>query len=504
MTLSETETADHGVATGVVTPHVRAPASHALVRPKPKIARRLVAGRSRTATIQRALLAADLVAVALALALALALAEGAPQSGQLAWSLVFLPVMVVLLKLYRLYDRDGKRLNHSTFDDLPGVFHAALVATLVLWGWLRVVPSPQLVLLEASALLGATIVLVLTARAVVRWAVPQLIAPERVLLVGAGPSARLLMHKLLARARRGTLRPVGCLRAEHEAAVTPQPQLPCLGTFGELAEICRSRAVDRVVIASQDVAHDRLPDLVRDANLADVKVSLMPSAVDVLGSATELDEVEGLMLLAVNSTRFSWSSRVLKRSLDVIVSVSVLPLFLLLLPIVAAAIKLDSPGPVFFRQERLGRGGRRFHILKLRTMVCDAEARVGELQTQSAHPAWLVLEQDPRVTPLGRLLRVTSIDELPQFWNVLRGEMSLVGPRPMPVSTDRYINGWGRRRLDLTPGITGLWQVMGRASISFEEMIKLDYLYVTNWSVWGDVRLLMRTVAVVLTRRGAN
>ncbi len=173
---------------------------------------------------------------------------------------------------------------------------------------------------------------------------------------------------------------------------------------------------------------------------------------------------------------------------------------------IAIAIKLSSRGPVFFGQERIGRGGdRRFRMLKFRTMVADAEqARRGALAEQSAHPVWLLLEHDPRITRVGRFLRHTSLDELPQLWNVLRGDMSLVGPRPMPPDVDEHIAGWGRRRLDLTPGITGLWQVLGRTSIPFEEMVKLDYLYVTNWSLWQDVRLLIHTLPAVIRRRGVN
>jgi lipopolysaccharide/colanic/teichoic acid biosynthesis glycosyltransferase len=137
-------------------------------------------------------------------------------------------------------------------------------------------------------------------------------------------------------------------------------------------------------------------------------------------------------------------------------------------------------------------------------MVLDAETRRGELLAQSKDPRWLHLEHDPRVTRVGRLLRLMSLDELPQLWNVLRGQMSLVGPRPLVAEEDRMVHEWARGRLDLTPGITGLWQVLGRTSIPFEEMVKLDYLYVTNWSLWGDIRLILRTLPVVLRRSGAN
>jgi lipopolysaccharide/colanic/teichoic acid biosynthesis glycosyltransferase len=173
-------------------------------------------------------------------------------------------------------------------------------------------------------------------------------------------------------------------------------------------------------------------------------------------------------------------------------------------PFAALAIKLDSRGPVLFRQTRVGRGGSRFELLKLRTMVADAEERREALRGKSQDPNWLVLDEDPRVTRVGRFLRRTSIDEIPQLINVMRGEMSLVGPRPLPVDEDARASGWERTRLDLTPGITGLWQVLGRSRIPFAEMVKLDYVYVTNWSLWLDFRLLLQTLPVVIRQRGVN
>jgi lipopolysaccharide/colanic/teichoic acid biosynthesis glycosyltransferase len=170
----------------------------------------------------------------------------------------------------------------------------------------------------------------------------------------------------------------------------------------------------------------------------------------------------------------------------------------------ALAIRLDSPGPVFFRQARIGRAGHPFEVLKFRTMVVDAEAQREALMEQSADPSWLHLPADPRVTRLGRLLRRSSLDELPQLWNVVLGEMSLVGPRPLPACEDANVGGWARGRLDLTPGITGMWQVLGRTRIPFDEMVKLDYMYVTNWSLWMDLRILLRTMPVVFGRRGVN
>ena len=177
-----------------------------------------------------------------------------------------------------------------------------------------------------------------------------------------------------------------------------------------------------------------------------------------------------------------------------------------LLIVSAIAIKADSKGPVFFRQRRHGRGGEEFHIVKFRTMVDGAEAQRFALADQNDMEGGgplFKLHDDPRITRVGAILRKWSIDELPQLWNVLRGEMSLVGPRPFVVHESEQITGWAGRRLETTPGITGLWQVLGRNDIPFEEMVKLDYIYVTNWSLWWDIKILCQTIPVVLARRGA-
>lgn len=200
----------------------------------------------------------------------------------------------------------------------------------------------------------------------------------------------------------------------------------------------------------------------------------------------------------------SRSDRIMKRLLDVVVASILLLVTLPLMLAMAIAIKMDSKGPVLFRQLRVGRDGKLFRLIKFRTMVPEAEAMASGLMEQSTDPNWLFLEEDPRVTAVGRLLRRTSLDELPQLWNVLRGEMSMVGPRPLSQTDDQGLLGWERHRLDLVPGITGYWQVLGRTSIPFREMIEIDFAYVTGWTLWLDVKILIRTVPMVLSRRGAN
>ena len=203
--------------------------------------------------------------------------------------------------------------------------------------------------------------------------------------------------------------------------------------------------------------------------------------------------------------RLGRSSRLLKRSFDVGVASLALVLVSPVLLIVTVAIRLDSSGPAFYRQPRRGRHGSTFRIVKFRTMYLGAEQeRATVLHMNDVDgPLFKIKGEDPRVTRVGNFLRRTSLDEIPQLWNVVKGEMSLVGPRPFVIYEADQITGWARRRLEMTPGITGLWQVMGRNDIPFEEMTKLDYLYVTNWSIWWDMKILCQTIPVVLGKRGA-
>jgi exopolysaccharide biosynthesis polyprenyl glycosylphosphotransferase len=259
-----------------------------------------------------------------------------------------------------------------------------------------------------------------------------------------------------------------------------------------------------VIVSPGQIDDLELEELLRRCRALSLKVSVLPQLSDVLGPAVEIDDVEGVTVLGVNPPWLPRSSRGLKRAMDITLAAMLLVLFAPVMAIVAIAIKLDSRGSIFFGQERVGKRGRRFRLLKFRTMAPDAEQRRAELLEQSIDPHWLKLDHDPRVTRVGRRLRRLSLDELPQLWNVLRGEMSLVGPRPLIEADDQLVEGWARRRLDLTPGITGYWQVLGRTRIPFEEMVKLDYLYVMNWSLWSDLRLILRTLPVIISGRGAN
>lgn len=465
----------------------------------------------RDYAVRRLLAGADVVSVAAGL-LIMGVASSPPQMPrQLALALLTLPVWVVLFKAYGLYDRDIKRINHTTLDDLPWLLHAVLVGCLLLWFYFRIVPTGGVRFANILIFAGTVVVIDAALRTMVRRITARVVGPERVLLIGAGRTISLLIRKMRAHPEYG-LDPIGCIIEDNQQQTPdrlddPAPaELPVMGHMGDpdLARVLALHRVERLVISPAQFEDKALLDLLQRCRALSVKVSLLPQLFDALGPSVEIDDVEGITVLGINPPVLSPSTRLMKRSMDIAGALSMLLISAPTLLLIALAVKLTSRGPVLFRQVRVGREGRRFKLLKFRTMVVGAESRYDELLTQSLDPHWLQLADDPRVTQLGRLLRVASLDELPQFLNVLRGEMSLVGPRPLTEGDHRQLTGWARSRLDLTPGLTGLWQVLGRTNIPFEEMIKLDYLYITNWSLWTDVRLIMRTLPVVLSRRGAN
>jgi lipopolysaccharide/colanic/teichoic acid biosynthesis glycosyltransferase len=228
----------------------------------------------------------------------------------------------------------------------------------------------------------------------------------------------------------------------------------------------------------------------------------VPHMPELLGSAGEFEDLDDMKVLGVRSIGLSNSSALIKRALDLVVSVIGVVLLSPLLIASAIAVRLDSKGPILFRQERVGRHNKVFWMYKFRTMRDGADAERAELMHLNETDGLFKIANDPRLTRVGRFMRSISLDELPQLFNVIRGEMSLVGPRPLVIEEDRKVSGWARRRLDLTPGMTGVWQIRGSTRVPLSEMVKLDYLYVANWSLWGDLKALLRTLPHVLGRRG--
>jgi exopolysaccharide biosynthesis polyprenyl glycosylphosphotransferase len=462
--------------------------------------RRSERGRHDVAT-RRVLAAGDLAALLAAMAVSqLVITPQANALQSFLLGLLTLPAWIVLFNLYGLYDRDAKRISCSTVDDFPRLFHSLVIGSLGLWAYSKLVFPHRLELIQGVSFFALSLLGILAGRAAGRALMASRIRRERALLVGRGPIAELIQRKIECHPEYG-LDLIGRVGPSTEdlEGIDGRP-----GDTAWLERAVALEGVDRVVVVSTGMDEESVLELLRQSSDLEIKISLVPNLVEAIGSAVEVDDLEGVTVLGINPPILARSSRFMKRSMDVAIALTVLVLALPVMLVAALAIKLTSPGPILFMQERVGRRGRRFRIYKFRTMCEDAQDRAAELRELSGHSAWLVLEDDPRITRVGRILRQTSIDELPQLLNVLQGDMSLVGPRPMPPEVDKLIDGWSRRRLHLTPGITGLWQVLGRTSIPFEEMVNLDYLYVTNWSLWQDIRLLIRTLPAVTARRGAN
>ena len=269
----------------------------------------------------------------------------------------------------------------------------------------------------------------------------------------------------------------------------------------EVKETIQREQVHRVILAPGSGETDDMLDAIRLVKALGVRVSVLPRVLEVVGSSVEFDDVNGVPVLGVRSFGLSRSSMRVKRATDVVGATAALIVVMPAMVVIALALRLTSSGPILFRQIRVGRDGRRFHLLKFRSMVHDAESRKASLLDRNESDGLFKIADDPRVTRVGRFLRKTSLDELPQLFNVLRGEMSLVGPRPLVVDEDEKIVGWHRRRLHLTPGMTGPWQILGPARASLLEMVNIDYLYVANWSFWTDMKIMLRTVRVRGARR---
>jgi exopolysaccharide biosynthesis polyprenyl glycosylphosphotransferase len=423
---------------------------------------------------------------------------GAGGTGSLGLGALGIVCSVALLHVYGLYPRAPQRLATGTLDDLPALFHAIVPGMLVTAGLLSLgdghVGLPDVLIMIAAALALLTM-----ARVFVRFAVARWRAPTRVLAVGSNANSPIVLGYLLA---RRDVEIVGHMRTSqrHDSGTD---DLPVLRGPDDLRRVLVAKKVERIVLFGDDGATE-LPPLARQARLVGANLTVVPEHLSMVGAGAAVDQLLSVTAFSMRAPTLSGTARVLKRGLDVIVSLAGLVMLTPLLLSIAVAVRIDSRGPVLFRQKRVGRHGKPFDVLKFRTMVSNADDLTAELMKQSKDPNWLLLDHDPRITRLGRTLRTTSLDELPQLWNVLRGEMSLVGPRPLSLRDDTRVDGWGRTRLDLTPGITGLWQVLGRTSIPFEEMVKLDYLYVSNWSLWTDVKLLLRTLPAVVAQRGSN
>jgi exopolysaccharide biosynthesis polyprenyl glycosylphosphotransferase len=452
----------------------------------------------RDSLFRRALLAADALALATTSAL-IAVVYGGGQHGPWLGAMAA-PTLVLGAKLTGLYDRDPPLLRKSTLDEAPQIFQLATLCTLT--GVLATAafndpaPSPDETLVFWVALTATLLAARAGARTLALLAAPS----ERCLVIGDARAAQRI---------RGKIEGGGGIKAELVAHVDLDRTQPWSSeNFSELrleeiGSLAQSLDVHRAIIAPRSADAGETLNLVRTLKAVGVRVSVLPRLLEVVGSAVEFDDVHGMTLMGISRFELTRSSRALKRGFDLALSSVALLLLSPLLAAIAIAIRLDSRGGALFKQARIGRHGRPFEIYKFRTMVADAEQQKESLRARNeAQEGLFKIVEDPRITRAGRALRRSALDELPQLVNVLRGEMSLVGPRPLVPDEDSAVRGWQRSRLALTPGITGPWQILGPARVPLGEMVAIDYLYVAGWSLWTDVKIMARTVPHVTARRG--
>ncbi len=329
------------------------------------------------------------------------------------------------------------------------------------------------------------------------------IGVQRLLIAGVGEIGQSVMRSCIARPELGRV-VVGFVDDDPERAVTDIGRFKALGTLSDLPALIVAHRVDEVVVALPWQAHRRILEVVRACERENVRVRIVPDLFQLSLSQMVVENLDGIPLIGVTEPHLAAWERIVKRAIDLLGAAVGLLVLSPLMAALALAVRIDSPGPAIFRQERVGRGGRTFTCLKFRTMVRDAEAQLDALRDRNeADGPLFKIKDDPRRTRVGKFLRRTSLDELPQLWNVLRGEMSLTGPRPaIPAEVAQY-EPWHLRRLEVSPGISGMWQVSGRSDVGFDEMVLLDIYYIENWSPLLDLRIILKTIPVALFGKGA-
>jgi exopolysaccharide biosynthesis polyprenyl glycosylphosphotransferase len=469
--------------------------------------------RQRGWLVRRALLTADVAGLTAAFLAAEAIMafRGWPIDFGLEAFLFALtiPAWIAFAKVYGLYDRDEERTNHTTVDDLVGVFH---LCTVGIWlfaagGWLLGLgPQPLGKLIVFWAL---AIALVTVCRGAARaYCRRSAVYVQNTVVVGAGEVGQLVARKLVQHTEYG-IRLVGFV---DDDPLELRPELEGIAVLGapeELQEIVRRHEVDRVVIAFSQDSHTRTLEAARALRDEPVQIDIVPRLFELIGPNVEVRTIESVPLLGLPPARLARSSRAVKRALDVAVAGVSLLLLAPLFVYIALRIRHDSPGPILFRQERVGRDRRPFTVLKFRTMQVGVD--------DAAHREYIRATMDSRATPTGNglyklnrgaqitrfgsWLRKTSLDELPQLLNVLRGDMSLVGPRPCIAYETEHFLPHHFERFGMRPGLTGLWQVTARAYSTFGEALDMDVAYVRGWSLGLDLWLLFRTPVEVMRGR---
>jgi exopolysaccharide biosynthesis polyprenyl glycosylphosphotransferase len=425
-------------------------------------------------------------------------------SAYIPFALLFTALMLVAFQIDRVYQHWHGR---PWLDQVYRIINAtakSVVVILAITFVLQPLKYSRLLLIEAGII--AIILLALSRVAqngIVGWLRARGIGVSRVIIVGAGEVGRTVMRTIVARPELG-YQIAGFVDDNPEKGQTDIGRFKALGSIDNLVRLIEEESVDEVIITLPWMYHRKIMGIVRECARWQVNARIVPDLFQMSLSQVDVDDLGGVPLIGVREVGFGRGALLIRRGIDIVGAIVVLVLGAPLLALIALAIRLDSPGPILFRQTRVGAGRKLFQICKFRSMHKGAEAEVERLRAlNEADGPIFKIQDDPRLTRVGRLLRHTSLDELPQLWNVLRGEMGLVGPRPpLPAEVSRYME-WHKKRLEVRPGMTGLWQVSGRSLLSFDEMVLLDIYYIENWSLWLDFKILLRTIPQVLFGDGA-
>lgn len=354
-----------------------------------------------------------------------------------------------------------------------------------------------------------TIVLLASSRAAYRMLLANLrskgIGVQRVLIVGAGETGQAVLRTMMARKDLG-YHPIGYVDDDPDRGNVNLGRVKGLGNLDNLRSTIRKQHVDLVVITLPWSYHDRILSIVRTAQKAGVEVWAVPDVFQLNTRQVRVENLDGIPLLGIGGgdRRISGTDRIIKRAIDLTLVTLTAPVWVTVIVLAAIAIRLEGPGPIFYTQRRVGEDGHEFNMFKFRSMVPDADRfRQQLVEAAGSDPRHPKIKNDPRITRVGAFIRASSIDELPQFINILRGEMSLVGPRPPIPDEVTHYEPWHMQRLQTIPGLTGLWQISGRSNVPFDEMCLLDIYYIENWSVKLDLQIMLMTIPYILLRRGA-
>ncbi|MFN8454311.1 MAG: undecaprenyl-phosphate glucose phosphotransferase [Anaerolineae bacterium] len=424
---------------------------------------------------------------------------------------VYLPFVglftLLLLLVYRQQGVYQLRRHISWFDEFYPIVSGTATGTIILIVFIFLYQPAfysRIIFIYAGLLSVALLGLSRLAKVMIlRQLRRRGIGIERVLIIGAGEVARAVMRGVVANPEYG-LQIIGFLDDNPVRGETDIGRFKALGSIDNLPEVLREQAIDEVIITLPWQYHRRIVSIMAQCERFNIPTQIVPDLFQMTINRMHVEEIAGIPMIGIKEVSISGLNQIVKRSLDLIFSILILVLAAPLMALIALMIKLETPGSVLFKQERVGRNGQRFTVYKFRSMIEDAEQHKESLRhLNEANGPLFKIRSDPRTTWVGKLLRKFSLDELPQFYNVLRGEMSVIGPRPpLPAEVEQY-QEWHKRRLEVAPGITGLSQISGRSDLTFDETALLDIYYIENWSLSLDSKIVLQTIPKVIFGNGA-